>query len=185
MAVKVHTHTLAFYSITGVIFYKMFTGQYFLCCLFWPANSCFACYSLVEINFFGIFTSIFCDCLGWKKMENRVKSCVTHPLAGWNTQHIFDVTQILPFYCKHIASLPSITQIVQKHYKNMIKDPSAKRTFPNPPMIAYRQPPNLRRTHLLTHLLCLKSSNQFIIFIIHKIKSEEATSMWWNILSSF
>ena len=28
----------------------------------------------------------------------------------------------------------------------MIKDPSAKRTFPNPPMIAYRQPPNLRRT---------------------------------------
>ena len=40
--------------------------------------------------------------------------------------------------------LPSISAIIKKHYRTMTKDPSAKKMFPLPPMLAYKQPPNLR-----------------------------------------
>ena len=41
--------------------------------------------------------------------------------------------------------LPSISNIIKKHWQTMTKDPVAKEIFPKPPMMAFRQPPNLKR----------------------------------------
>jgi hypothetical protein len=41
--------------------------------------------------------------------------------------------------------LPSISNIIRKHWRTMSKDPKAKEMFPQTPMIAFKQPPNLRR----------------------------------------
>jgi hypothetical protein len=40
--------------------------------------------------------------------------------------------------------LPSISNIIQKHWRTMTKDPITKEIFPLPPMIAFKQPPNLK-----------------------------------------
>ena len=41
--------------------------------------------------------------------------------------------------------LPSITNIVRKHWRSMVAvDPSMKETFPEPPLVAYKVAPNLR-----------------------------------------
>ena len=40
--------------------------------------------------------------------------------------------------------LPSISAIIKKHYRTMAKDPNTKKILPKPPMLAYKQPPNLR-----------------------------------------
>ena len=40
--------------------------------------------------------------------------------------------------------LPSITKIVSKHWHTMTKNKHIKEVFPQPPMIAYKQPPNLK-----------------------------------------
>jgi desmoglein 4 len=40
--------------------------------------------------------------------------------------------------------LPSISKIIVKHWRTMTRDIEAKDTFPKPPMVAYRQPPNLK-----------------------------------------
>ena len=41
--------------------------------------------------------------------------------------------------------LPSLTNIVRKHWKTMSTDQFSLEIFPNPPMVAYRQPPNLKQ----------------------------------------
>jgi ribosomal protein L31 len=41
--------------------------------------------------------------------------------------------------------LPSISNIIRKHWRTMTKDPKAKEMFPQPPMIAFKQPPNIKR----------------------------------------
>ena len=40
--------------------------------------------------------------------------------------------------------LPSINQIVRKHYRSMIQDPYMAQCFPEPPLIAYTRPKNIR-----------------------------------------
>ena len=40
--------------------------------------------------------------------------------------------------------LPSISGIVKKHWRTMVKDPHLSETFPLPPLVAYRRPPNIR-----------------------------------------
>ena len=40
--------------------------------------------------------------------------------------------------------LPSISGIVKKHWRTMVKDPHLAETFPSPPLVAYRRPPNIR-----------------------------------------
>jgi hypothetical protein len=40
--------------------------------------------------------------------------------------------------------LPSVSNIVKKHWRTLIRDPKAREIFPQPPMIAYKQPPNLK-----------------------------------------
>ena len=45
---------------------------------------------------------------------------------------------------RYHPKLPSIANIIKKHYKTMTTDPELKKVFPNPPMVAFKQPPNLR-----------------------------------------
>jgi peptide-methionine (R)-S-oxide reductase len=40
--------------------------------------------------------------------------------------------------------LPSVSNIIKKHWRTLNKDPKAKEMFPQPPMIAFKQPPNLK-----------------------------------------
>ena len=42
--------------------------------------------------------------------------------------------------------LPSLTQIVTKHWRSMTQDIHALEIFKQPPMVAYRQAPNLKQT---------------------------------------
>ena len=48
------------------------------------------------------------------------------------------------FVITYNPALPSLTQILKKHWKVMIKDPYLKEVFPEPPMVAYRRAKNLR-----------------------------------------
>jgi hypothetical protein len=38
--------------------------------------------------------------------------------------------------------LPSVSNIIKKHWRTLSRDPRAKEMFPQPPMIAFKQPPN-------------------------------------------
>jgi hypothetical protein len=40
--------------------------------------------------------------------------------------------------------LPSVSKIINKHWKTMTKDPNLCKIFKKPPMLAFKQPPNLR-----------------------------------------
>jgi hypothetical protein len=40
--------------------------------------------------------------------------------------------------------LPSVPTIIKKHWKTLTKDQRMNKIFPLPPMVAYRQPPNLK-----------------------------------------
>ena len=53
--------------------------------------------------------------------------------------------------------LPSVSKIIKKHWNTMIKDPKAKNCFPKPPMIAFKQPDNLKR--MLCHAKVPKNSH--------------------------
>ena len=48
------------------------------------------------------------------------------------------------FVIQYDPRLPSISGIVKKHWRTMMKDPYLKETFPLPPLIAYKRPPNIR-----------------------------------------
>ena len=67
--------------------------------------------------------------------------------------------------------LPSISNIIKKHWRTMSKDPKAQEMFPQPPMIAFKQSPNLKRklcqaklppkkVHQKRHLLGTKPCNK-------------------------
>jgi hypothetical protein len=45
---------------------------------------------------------------------------------------------------KYHPKLPSVSKILVKHWRTMTRDTEAKDTFPKPPMVAYKQPPNLK-----------------------------------------
>jgi hypothetical protein len=40
--------------------------------------------------------------------------------------------------------LPSVSNIIKKHWRTLNRDPKAREMFPQPPMIAFKQPPNLK-----------------------------------------
>jgi hypothetical protein len=65
------------------------------------------------------------------------------------------------------SKLPCISSIVTKHWRKLCKDPNAKQTFPLPPMVAFKQPTNLRNTlcqaklpKTTKHLNTLEDSNR-------------------------
>ena len=45
---------------------------------------------------------------------------------------------------RYHPKLVSVSNIIKKHYTTMIKDPILKKIFPERPMLAFAQPPNLR-----------------------------------------
>ena len=48
------------------------------------------------------------------------------------------------FVMTYHPALPSISQMLAKHWRSMCKDPYLKKIFPKPPMVAYRRQPNLK-----------------------------------------
>ena len=58
---------------------------------------------------------------------------VTRPL---NKRPVFALT--------YNPKLPSVPKIIKKHWKTLVKDQKMRKIFPLPPMVAYRQPPNLK-----------------------------------------
>ena len=49
------------------------------------------------------------------------------------------------FVVTYDPCLPSISKIIKKHYRTMVsQDPHLKEVFPEPPLIAYKHPPNLK-----------------------------------------
>ena len=61
---------------------------------------------------------------------------------------------------KYHPKLPSVSKIIVKHWKTMTKDIEAKDAFPKPPMVAYRQPPNLKSVLCRAKLPKIKHSKR-------------------------
>ena len=55
------------------------------------------------------------------------------------------VTQRPVFVVSYDPRLPSISGIVKKHWRTMVhNDPHLKESFPLPPLVAYKRPPNIK-----------------------------------------
>ena len=76
--------------------------------------------------------------------------------------------------------LPSLSKIVTKHWKTMSNDKHALEIFPEPAMVAYRQPPNLKHTLCRAKLPDLKRPHCEKITLSF-FKSKKV----WLILNSF
>ena len=48
------------------------------------------------------------------------------------------------FVINYDPRLPSIPDIVRKHWRSMTQDPRLKEIFPEPPLVAYKRPKNIR-----------------------------------------
>ena len=48
------------------------------------------------------------------------------------------------FVVSYDPRLPSITGILNKHWRSMIKDPHLAEVFPHPPLVAYKRPNNIK-----------------------------------------
>ena len=48
------------------------------------------------------------------------------------------------FVISYNPALPSVANILQKHWRVMATDPYLKKAFPQPPMVAFRRPKNLK-----------------------------------------
>ena len=53
-------------------------------------------------------------------------------------------TQRSVFAITYDPRLPSISKVVQKHWRSMIQDPYLKDVFPLPPLVAYKRQPNIK-----------------------------------------
>ena len=49
------------------------------------------------------------------------------------------------FVVTYSPHFPSISNIIGKHWRTMVRNPEMKRIFEQPPMVAYKQPSNLKR----------------------------------------
>jgi peptide-methionine (R)-S-oxide reductase len=61
--------------------------------------------------------------------------------------------------------LPSVSKIIKKHWISMTKDPTMLKIFKKPPMLAFKQPPNLRSTLIHAKLPKLSKPKRKIIGI--------------------
>ena len=64
------------------------------------------------------------------------------------------------FALTYHPGLPSISHILLKHWKSLVRNPDMQKVFPSPPMVAYRQPPNLKKTLVRTTLPSTKNRDQ-------------------------
>jgi hypothetical protein len=58
--------------------------------------------------------------------------------------------------------LPSVSKIIKKHWITMTRDPTMLKTFKKPPMLAFKQPPNLRNALIHAKLPALKQPRRKI-----------------------
>ena len=58
----------------------------------------------------------------------------------------------------YYLKLPSLSKIIKKHWTNMTKDPSILKVFPKPPMVDFKEPPNLRNMLIHSKLPTLKQA---------------------------
>ena len=61
----------------------------------------------------------------------------------WRTERSFYFVLVPPSLWYH-PKLKSVSNIIKKHWTTMIKDPILQKIFPEQPMLAFSQPPNLR-----------------------------------------
>ena len=82
--------------------------------------------------------------------KNVVNSAIERALRVERSEALKKVTKKkndrVMFTVTFNPRLPSISNIVNKHYKTMTMDLRMKKMFPSPPMIAFRQPGNLKKT---------------------------------------
>ena len=68
------------------------------------------------------------------------------------------------FVIHYDPRLPSVNNIIKKHYRVMTQDPKMKEVFPEPPIIAYKRQKNLRealiRAKVPQHTTDLRGSFQ-------------------------
>ena len=80
--------------------------------------------------------------------KNIVQSAITRVKALDRLTHLQKVKKKtndrIVLALTYNPKLPSIPQIVKKHWRTMVKDQKMKKIFPSPPMVAYKQPPNLK-----------------------------------------
>ena len=57
--------------------------------------------------------------------------------------------------------LPSVSKIIRKHWVTITKDPNMLKVFNKPPMLAFKQPPNLRTK--LCHAKLPKKANKKLL----------------------
>ena len=60
------------------------------------------------------------------------------------------------FVITYNPKLPSISKIIGKHWRTMVRDPKLKNTFSQPPMVAFKLPANIRK--ILCHAKLLKGN---------------------------
>ena len=64
------------------------------------------------------------------------KACLNKVTKNKNERTVLSLT--------YNPKLPSVPQIIKKHWRTLTKDIKMLKTFPKPPMVAFRQPPNLK-----------------------------------------
>ena len=72
------------------------------------------------------------------------KEALKRVVKNKNDRPIFAVT--------YHPALPGLSGMIQKQWKSMTRNAEAFKTFPKPPMVAYRQPANLKKTLVRTSL---------------------------------
>ena len=63
---------------------------------------------------------------------------------------------------RYHPALPAVSEMISKHYKTMTNTLELKEVFPKPPMVAYKQPPNLRRLLVRANLPSKARSKRII-----------------------
>jgi hypothetical protein len=84
-----------------------------------------------------------------KKLQQNVVQAVIDKASNLNRLDILKKadkakTNRVVLALTYHPKLPSVSNIIKKHWRTLSKDPIAKEIFPQPPMVAFKQPPNLK-----------------------------------------
>lgn len=81
--------------------------------------------------------------------ENIINSAIQRALSITRQDALKKVVKLknerVTLAITYHPKLPSVSSIIHKHWKTMTKDPKMTLIFPKPPMVAFKQPPNLKK----------------------------------------
>ena len=81
--------------------------------------------------------------------KNVVNAAIEKALTIPRLEALKKVTKVktdrVIFAITYNPKLPSISKIISKHWRTMVKDKKLSNTFKEPPMVAFKQPANLRK----------------------------------------